>query len=148
MEQETTKRTRNFSLRKIHVGDWVQVWMLGFAKYTTPAKVTDISDNGSIFFKLNDGQSVSFQCKIENVDMIPITEEILLGFGFKLREPQFNISDKELKSVYWRDTYIGHLHKQNTSCILRVRGAGVSFVHELQELFEYNNMEIELKWKG
>ena len=148
MEQETIKRTRNFSLRIIHVGDWVQVWMLGFAKYTTPAKETDISDNGSIFFKLNDGQSVSFQCKIENVDMIPITEEILLGFGFDLREPQFNISDKELKSVYWCDMYIGHLHKQNTSCILRVRGAGVSFVHELQELFEYNNMGIELKWKG
>lgn len=147
MEQEEIKRTRNFSLRKIHVGDWVQVWMFGL-RYTTPAKVTDISDNGSIFYTLYEGQCVSFQCKIENVDMIPITEEILLGFGFDLREPHFNISGKELKSVYWRDTYIGHLHKQNTSCILRVRGAGVSFVHELQELFEYNNMGIELKWKG
>ena len=148
MEQETTKRTRNFSLRKIHVGDWVQVWMFGLKRYTIPGKVTDISDKGYIFYTLYEGQCISYLCKIENVDMIPITEEILLGFGFKLREPQFNISDKELKSVYWRDTYIGHLHKQNTSCILRVRGAGVSFVHELQELFEYNNMGIELKWKG
>ena len=148
MEQETIKRTRNFSLRKIHVGDWIQVWMPRFKRYTAPAKVSDISDDGSILYTLYEGRCVSFRCKIESVDMIPITEEIMLGFGFDLREPQFNISDKELKSVYWCDTYIGHLHKQNTSCILRVRGAGVSFVHELQELFEYNNMEIELKWKG
>lgn len=148
MEQETIKRTRNFSLRKIHVGDWVQVWMLHYKTYYRPTIVTAIHDNGTIYHTTKKGHPKPFVDIIEDVDMIPITEEILLGFGFDLREPHFDISGKELKSVYWHDMYIGHLHKQNTSCILRVRGAGVSFVHELQELFEYNNMEIELKWKG
>ena len=74
--------------------------MFGLKRYTIPGKVTDISDKGYIFYTLYEGQCISYQCKIESVDMIPITEEILLGFGFDLREPQFNISDKELKSVY------------------------------------------------
>ena len=148
MEQETIKRTRNFSLRKIHVGDWIQVWIPDYKIYYRPTIVTAIHDNGTIYHTAEKEHPNPLVDKIEYTDMVPITEEILLGFGFDLREPQFNISDKELKSVYWHDMYIGHLHKQNTSCILRVRGAGVSFVHELQELFEYNNMEIELKWKG
>ena len=148
MEQEKIKRTRNFSLRKIHVGDWVQVWMPDYKIYYQPTKVIAIQDDGTIYHMVGKRRSKPLVDRIEYIDMVPITEEILLGFGFTLREPHFNISDKELKSVYWHDMYIGHLHKQNASCILRVRGAGVSFVHELQELFEYNNMEIELKWKG
>lgn len=43
MEYKKDKRTKNLTLRDIHVGDWVQVWSEATERYSPPLKITQIS---------------------------------------------------------------------------------------------------------
>lgn len=39
MEYKVHKRTKNLTLREIHVGDWVQVWSEETERYSPPMKI-------------------------------------------------------------------------------------------------------------
>ena len=43
MEYKKDKRTKNLTLRDIHVGDWVQVWSETAERYSQLLKITQIS---------------------------------------------------------------------------------------------------------
>lgn len=49
MEYKTDKRTKNLTLRDIHVGDWVQVWSETTERYSPPLKITQICDDGTVY---------------------------------------------------------------------------------------------------
>ena len=49
MEYKTGKRTKNMTLRDIHVGDWVQVWSEQVERYSPPLKIIQICDDGTIY---------------------------------------------------------------------------------------------------
>ena len=49
MEYKKDKRTKNLTLRDIHVGDWVQVWSEQAERYSPPLKITQICDDGTIY---------------------------------------------------------------------------------------------------
>lgn len=83
MEYKKDKRTKNLTLREIHVGDWVQVWSEQTERYSPPLKITQICDDGTIYLVTSDEEICTpWEEDIKNVDALPITKELLQGFGF------------------------------------------------------------------
>ena len=83
MEYKKDKRTKNLTLREIHVGDWVQVWSDITERYSPPLKITQICDDGTIYLVTSDEERCTpWEEDIKNVDALPITKELLQGFGF------------------------------------------------------------------
>lgn len=83
MEYRKDKRTNNLTLRDIHVGDWVQVWSEITERYSPPLKIISIHDDGTIYLVTSDEERTTpLEENIKNVDALPITIELLKGFGF------------------------------------------------------------------
>ena len=83
MEYRKDKRTKNLTLRDIHVGDWVQVWSETTERYSPPLKIIQICDDGTIYLVTSDDERCTpLEEDIKNVDALPITPELLKGFGF------------------------------------------------------------------
>ena len=85
MEYKTDKRTKNLTLRDIHVGDWVQVWSEQEERYSPPLKIISIHDDGTIYLVTSDEERPTpWEEDIKNVDALEITPELLKGFGFSI----------------------------------------------------------------
>ena len=85
MEYRKDKRTKNLTLRDIHVGDWVQVWSEQTERYSPPMKITSIHDDGTIYLVASDEERCTpFEENIKNVDALGVTAELLKGFGFDI----------------------------------------------------------------
>lgn len=85
MEYKKDKRTKNLTLRDIHVGDWVQVWSDATERYSPPLKITQICDDGTVYLVGSDEERPApWEEDIKNVDALPITPELLQGFGFSI----------------------------------------------------------------
>ena len=83
MKYRKDKRTKNLTLRDIHVGDWVQVWSEITERYSPPLKIISIHDDGTIYLVTSDEERPTpWEEDIKNVDALPITPELLKGFGF------------------------------------------------------------------
>ena len=83
MKYKTDKRTENLTLRDIHVGDWVQVWSETTERYSPPLKITQICDDGTVYLVTSDEERCTpWEEDIKNVDALPITPDLLKGFGF------------------------------------------------------------------
>ena len=97
MEYKKDKRTKNLTLRDIHVGDWVQVWSETTERYSPPLKIISIHDDGTIYLVTSDEERLTpWEEDIKNVDALEITPELLQGFGFEVipkdyPEGEFNI---------------------------------------------------------
>lgn len=77
------ERTRNLSIREIHIGDWVQVWSPGKKSYSYPVKVTGIFADGSVHAKPFDDSDEMVMTKIHFVDALPVDEALVESFGFE-----------------------------------------------------------------
>ena len=85
MEYKKDKRTKNLTLRDIHVGDWVQVWSEMTERYSPPLKITQICDDGTVYLiGSEEERPTPWEEDIKNVDALPITPELLQGFGFEV----------------------------------------------------------------
>ena len=85
MEYRKDKRTKNLTLRDIHVGDWVQVWSEHTERYSPPLKIIQICDDGTIYLVTSDEERCTpWEEDIKNVDALEITPELLRGFGFEI----------------------------------------------------------------
>ena len=85
MEYKKDKRTMNLTLRDIHVGDWVQVWSEMTERYSPPLKITQICDDGTVYLiGSEEERPTPWEEDIKNVDALPITPELLQGFGFEV----------------------------------------------------------------
>lgn len=77
MEYKKDKRTKNLTLREIHVGDWVQVWSEQTERYSPPMKIISIHDDGTIYLVTSDEERCTpFEENIKNVDAIQITDDV------------------------------------------------------------------------
>ena len=84
MDYKTDIRTKNLTLRDIHVGDWVQVWRERAERYIPPLKIIQICDDGTIYLVGSDEERCDpWEEDIKNVDALPIDGDILVGFGFE-----------------------------------------------------------------
>ena len=149
MEYKKDKRTKNLTLRDIHVGDWVQVWSEQTERYSPPLKIIQICDDGTIYLVTSDEERPTpWEEDIKNVDALPITEEVLLGFGFEKSENFYWFKN----SVFAIDRQLGvmdiiYTDKYEESQKLE----DVEYMHELQQaLSEERNFidNFNIEWKG
>ncbi len=135
MEYKKDKRTKNLTLRDIHVGDWVQAWSETTERYSPPLKITQICDDGTVYLVGSEEERPTpWEENIKNVDALPITPELLQGF------------ELEVKHVY----ILGRIlfHKNNPTGFTEKNVLRFRYVHELISFFEIYPSPIKLEWKG
>ena len=97
MEYRKYKRTKNLTLRDIHVGDCVQVWSEQTERYSPPLKIISIHDDGTIYLVTSDEERCTpLEENIKNIDGLPIVSELLKGFGFKVVKKDFPEYESEV----------------------------------------------------
>ena len=152
MEYRKDKRTKNLTLRDIHVGDWVQEWSPLTERYDPPTKVMSISDDGDVLLIYDDKHRLTpNEARIENIDALPIDADLLRGFGFEKLCDNFYYS-KDGASVMAQDKQLGVL---DFFCIDKygesVSLGDIAYMHELQQALHEERNFIEtfkLEWKG
>lgn len=145
------KRTKNLTLRDIHVGDWVQVWSPTVERYTPPMKITSIHDDGTIYLTLGEGcECDPWEENIENVDALQITEDVLRGFGFHFMPNRKNVGLHEYyKAAYYKEKLEGFICKDvNRNTCFDAATRYVYYMHEYQAESHKNGKDILLEWKG
>ena len=135
MEYKTDKRTKNLTLRDIHVGDWVQVWSEQAERYTPPLKIIQICDDGAIYLVTSDEERPTpWEEDIKNVDALPITSELLKGF------------ELEVKHVDGFGRML--LHKNNLTGFTESVVLSFRYIHELIDYLAIYMPSVKLEWKG
>lgn len=141
MEYKKDKRTKNLTLREIHVGDWVQVWSDITERYSPPLKIISIHDDGIIYLITNYGnRSTPWEENIKNIDALEITVKLLEGFGFEeIISGRFYYKECPFKySISTGNLYIGNV------------ASPIKYFHDLQDdLAKYlPNEQLKFEWKG
>ena len=152
MEYRKDKRTKNLTLRDIHVGDWVQEWSPVTEKYDPPTKVMSIYDDGDVLLIYDDKHRLTpNEARIENIDALPIDGDLLRGFGFEKLCGNFYYS-KNGTSVMAQDN---QLEVMDFFCIDKYGEStslgDIAYMHELQQaLHEERNFigDFNIEWKG
>ena len=143
MKYRKDKRTENLTLRDIHVGDWVQVWSDITERYSPPLKIIQICDDGTIYLVTSDEERPTpWEENIKNVDALPITSELLEGFGFEIIG---NNKHKHWHFACHNGVYICELSKYSSF----YEYYGFKYLHELITCVCYNSPEmLNIEWKG
>ena len=146
---KTDKRTKNLTLRDIHVGDWVQVWSEMTERYSPPMKIIQICDDGTIYLVTSyEERPTPWEEDIKNVDALPIDADLLRGFGFDVRG-KYTDTFCTYQSVYYQGDYLGQLrYAINDKTYLYVCGFGCDYMDELTKCMWRNHIDIKLEWKG
>ena len=152
MEYKKDKRTKNLTLRDIHVGDWVQVWSEQAERYSPPLKIIQICDDGTIYLVTSDEERPTpWEEDIKDVDALRIDGDILVGFGFEKLCDNYYYS-KEGASVMAQDN---QLDVMDFFCIDKYGEStslgDIAYMHELQQaLYEERNFigSFNPGWKG
>lgn len=149
MEYKKDIRTKNLTLRDIHVGDWVQVWSEATEHYSPPLKIIVICIDGIIYLETSDEeQSTPWEEDIKNVDALPITADLLKGFGFEVSEMDDD-RGTPYQTVDYKGKYVGALYYyREEKAYLHVCGHNCKFVHELIAYNHRNHINMNLEWKG
>ena len=170
MEYKKDKRTDNLTLRDIHVGDWVQVWSETTERYSPPLKIIQICDDGTIYLVTSDEERATpWEDNIRNVDVLPITPELLKGFGFDVvdeyRDPSLTkmieglpaplkeaIGGRRMTMIYYNDKPIGYINMYPDTDIYvfcrPIDNIYCIYAHKLfAQLIEKKVLE-NVQWKG
>ena len=149
MEYRKDKRTKNLTLRDIHVGDWVQVWSGITERYSPPLKIIQICDDGTIYLVGSDEERPTpWEEDIKDIDALPIDADLLRGFGFEKSGDFYSFKnsifaiDKQLDVMD-----ISYIDKYGETIYLE----DIGYMHELQQaLSEERNFigNFKLEWKG
>lgn len=148
MNYKKDKRTQNFSLRDIHVGDWVQVWSDITERYSPPLKITQICDDGTIYLITDDEERCTpWEEDIKNVDALPITMDILKGFGFDIEQKIYPDYEYE---VFYDGKKVGELDVYKNTEDFYTPYYVFRYFHEFQQDQCERGLEFidKLKWKG
>ena len=134
-EYQKDKRTKNLTLRDIHVGDWVQEWSPIPEKYSPPMKVSCINYDGTVYLVPDDEHYCDpTETEIENVDALPITPELLKGFGFELRNKDV-VTGGFVEYIFYDNVHVGRLYWYlNGKIICRPLSMDVKYMHQLSTL--------------
>ena len=147
MEYKKDKRTKNLTLRDIHVGDWVQVWSEITERYSPPLKIISIHDDGTIYLVTSDEERpIPWEEDIKNVDAIPITTELLQGFGFDVVQKSYPTDEYE---VFYNGEKICELWMFSNSCTLETPWNSYEYFHEFMDgMYDRFHELLSLEWKG
>ena len=147
MEYKKDKRTKNLTLRDIHVGDWVQVWSEITERYSPPLKITQICDDGTIYLITSDEERpIPWEEDIKNVDALDITPELLQGFGFEVIQKDYH---EDEFNVLYNGQKICELWEYSNSSSIETPWNSYEYFHEFIDGMCNNFPEIlNLEWKG
>lgn len=147
MEYKKDKRTENLTLRDIHVGDWVQVWSETAERYSPPLKIISIHDDGTIYLVTSDEERTTpLEEDIKNVDALPITPELLKGFGFDVVPKDY---PKDEYDIIYNGEKICELWMFSNSCTLETPWQSYEYFHEFIGFLYYTLPKtLKLEWKG
>ena len=150
MDYIKDKRTKNLTLRDIHVGDWVQEWSPLTERYDPPTKVMSISDDGDVLLIYDDKHRLTpNEARIENIDALPITPDLLRGFGFEVHGIVDGDFCGEYQEVYLNCRYIGKFLYLERILVNFETDKGVrDYMHELITYLYEKDIDIKLEWKG
>lgn len=144
MEYKKDTRTKNLTLRDIHVGDWVQVWSETTERYSPPLKIIQICDDGTIYLVTSDEERCTpWEEDIKNVDALPITPELLKGFGCKVIGKRHPLNEC---NVFLNKKKICELVKFEKHSEINTAWGVFNYFHDFQEYLEAR--KIKLEWKG
>lgn len=143
-------RTKNLTLRDVHVGDWVQVWSPVTNRYMPPTKIFALFEDGTVYHAISDDQGDFFEDNIENVDALPITAELLEGFGFEIERSTDNPFCKTVKVLLNGICFGGILMDCKPNIILFVGyfECVATYMHHLTNYITVRHKDIKLEWKG
>ena len=147
MEYIKDKRTKNLTLRDIHVGDWVQVWSETTERYSPPLKIIQICDDGTIYLVTSDDERCTpLEEDIKNVDALPITTELLKGFGLGVVQKDY---PKDEYDIIYNGKKICELWMFSNLCTLETPWQSSEYLHEFIDEMCHELPEIlNLEWKG
>ena len=147
MEYKKDKRTKNLTLRDIHVGDWVQVWSEITERYSPPLKIISIHDDGTIYLVTSDEERCTrLEENIKNVDALDVTTELLKGFGFDIVKKDCLERESE---VFYKGYYICEFKEYVHGCELKYLYNYYEYFHEfLDEMCDYCQELLNLQWEG
>ena len=149
MKYETHKRTKNLTLRDIHVGDWVQVWSDTTERYSPPLKITQICDDGTIYLIISEENRLDpWEENIKDIDALPIDADLLRGFGFKV-SAVYQDWDEQYQDVMYAATYAGQIrYAKDNIMYFWTCGYECQYLHELVDYWHRNHVGVKLEWKG
>ena len=147
MKYRKDKRTENLTLRDIHVCDWVQVWSETTERYSPPLKIIQICDDGTIYLVTSDEERCTpLEEDIKNVDALPITPELLKGFGFDVVQKDY---PKDEYDIIYNGKKICELWMCSNLCTLETPWQSSEYLHEFIDEMCHELPEIlNLEWKG
>ena len=147
MEYRKDKRTKNLTLRDIHVGDWVQVWSEQTERYSPPLKIIQICDDGTIYLVTSDEERPTpWEEDIKNVDALPITPELLKGFGLEVIKKSYLLGESE---VFYNGKKICELWEYNNIYEIVILWHSYWYFHQLiDDIYEHFPEILNLEWKG
>ena len=148
MEYKKDKRTKNLTLRDIHVGDWVQVWSEQAERYSPPLKIIQICDDGTIYLVTSDEERCTpWEEVIKNVDALPIDADLLRGFGFDVI-PKGCYAEDEFY-VLWDGHKICEFYEYNDSNLIETTWSSYEYFHEFMVyMYDMFPLTLKLEWKG
>ena len=149
MEYRKDKRTKNLTLRDIHIGDWVQVWSETTERYSPPLKIIQICDDGTIYLVTSDEERcMPWEEDVKNVDALPITPELLKGFGFELRNKDV-VTGGFVEYIFYDNVHVGHLYSYIIGKII-CSSFSMDFkcMHEMCSTMCKYCPNTKLEWKG
>ena len=147
MKYKKDKRTKNLTLRDIHVGDWVQVWSEVTERYSPPLKIIQICDDGTIYLVTSDEERPTpWEEDIKNVDALDITRELLEGFGFEVIEHDYQ---KYEYDILYKGNKICELGEYHRCCLLETLFNSYEYFQDFIDgmCHKYPQL-LNLKWKG
>ena len=152
MEYRKDKRTRNLTLRDIHVGDWVQVWSEQTERYSPPLKITQICDDGTVYLIIDEENRLDpWEENVKDIDALPIDADLLRGFGFE-RNDYFYSLNTGGSLIMAVDNQLDVMDFSYTDKFNEpVELGDIAYMHELQQaLHEERNFigDFNIEWKG
>ena len=147
MEYKKDKRTKNLTLRDIHVCDWAQVWSEQTERYSPPLKIIQICDDGTIYLVTSDEERPApWEEDIKNVDALPITPELLKGFGLEVIKKSYLLGESE---VFYNGKKICELWEYNNIYEIVILWHSYWYFHQLiDDIYEHFPEILNLEWKG
>ena len=147
MEYKKEKRTNKLTLRDIHVGDWVKVWSEQTERYSPPLKIIQICDDGTIYLVTSDDERCTpLEENIKNVDALPITTELLKGFGLGVVQKDY---PKDEYDIIYNGKKICELWEYIDCYQIETPWDSYEYFHDFMDGMRYEFPEIlNLEWEG
>lgn len=137
----------------LFTGAWIQVYNDFADRFTPPAKVTGLFSDGTVYYSFGEESGDPFEDEIKFIYGIPVSQEMLTGFGFCVSEPMEDVIGSQVSHVYYQGEYVGVLFLIKRSPCVRVVFAHECYVcwtiHELLRTMDKYDIDIsKIEWKG